>query len=83
MVVFILPIRSRFLMMNKETRKLTLVKEAWAEIEPYVLNCEPIIKNKKDKRKLVQLELDTADYVRTGIAVSVLNLESEAFTAFL
>lgn len=59
---------SRFLMMNKETRKLTLVKEAWAEIEPYVLNCEPIIKNKKDKRKLVQLELDTADYVRTGIA---------------
>jgi fatty acyl-ACP thioesterase B len=67
---------SLFLMMNKKTRKLSFVKEAWAEIEPHVLNCDPIIN--KDKRKLLQLDLDTADYVRIGIVVSVLNFKFEA-----
>ncbi|XP_062156884.1 palmitoyl-acyl carrier protein thioesterase, chloroplastic-like [Alnus glutinosa] len=57
---------SLFFMMNKETRKLSFVKEAWAEIEPHVLNCDPIIN--KDKRKLRRLDLDAADYVRVGIA---------------
>jgi hypothetical protein len=64
-------------MMNKKTRKLSFVNEVWAEIEPHVLNCDSIIN--KDKRKLLQLDLDKADYVRAGIAVSVLNFESEAY----
>jgi len=64
-------------MMNKETRKLSFVKEAWAEIEPHVMNCDPIIN--KDKRKLRRLDLDAADYVRVGIAVSILNLASDAY----
>lgn len=64
-------------MMNNKTRRLSLEKEAWAEIEPYVLNCDPIIN--KDKRKLVQLDLHTAEHVRTGIAVSIFNLKSVSF----
>lgn len=54
---------SLFLMMNKKTRKPSFVKEAWAEQEPHILNCDPIIN--EDKRKLPQLDVDTADYVRT------------------
>ncbi|XP_062154341.1 palmitoyl-acyl carrier protein thioesterase, chloroplastic-like [Alnus glutinosa] len=57
---------SLLLMMNKKTRKLSFVNEVWAEIEPHILNCDSIIN--KDKRKLLQLDLDKADYVRAGIA---------------
>ncbi|KAF5453179.1 hypothetical protein F2P56_028100 [Juglans regia] len=61
---------SRYLMIDKKTRKLSFLKEAWADqIKPHVLDCHeyPIIMG--DNRKLLQiLDVDTADYVRTGLS---------------
>ncbi|GMY34266.1 palmitoyl-acyl carrier protein thioesterase, chloroplastic-like isoform X2 [Fagus crenata] len=56
---------SLYVMINKKTRRLSIVKEVYAEIEPHVMNCDPIIS--EDKKKLQQLDVDTADYVRTGL----------------
>jgi fatty acyl-ACP thioesterase B len=72
-----LAICSLYVMINKKTRRLSIVKEVYAEIEPHVMNCDPIIS--EDKKKLQQLDVDTADYVRTGLVVSFLNLECEDY----
>ena len=56
------------MMINKKTIKSSFVKEVWAEIEPHGMNCDAIIN--VDKKKLLQFDVDTADNVRTGLAVS-------------
>ena len=59
---------SLYMMINKKTIKSSFVKEVWAEIEPHGMNCDAIIN--VDKKKLLQFDVDTADNVRTGLAVS-------------
>ncbi len=40
---FMLAICSLYVMINKKTWRLSFVKEVYAEIEPHVMNCDPII----------------------------------------
>lgn len=70
MIVFlILMIYSVWVMMNKKTRKLSKIpEEVRGEIEPYFLDSDPVVE--EDSRKLQKLDDNTADYVRTGLAVS-------------
>ncbi|KAJ9179115.1 hypothetical protein P3X46_010938 [Hevea brasiliensis] len=57
---------SLWVLMNKKTRKLSkLKKEIKEELAPHFRNCDPIIT--KDSRKLLQLDVNTADYARTGL----------------
>lgn len=56
-------------MMNKETRRLSYFKEEIRrEIEVHTVKCSPIVD--MDDVKLRRLDAGTADYVRTGLAVS-------------
>lgn len=56
-------------MMNKLTRKLSKIpEEVRGEIEPYFLNCAPVVD--EDSRKLPKLDDNTADYVLSGLTVS-------------
>lgn len=67
--VFVLMICSVWVMMNKKTRKLSKIpEEVRGEIEPYFLDSDPVVE--EDSRKLQKLDDNTADYVRTGLAVS-------------
>ncbi|KAI5602516.1 hypothetical protein POPTR_001G177900v4 [Populus trichocarpa] len=60
-------------MMNKKTRRLSkFAKEMRDEIEPYLMDCEcPIIN--KDSRKILKLDVSTADQICTGLSVSLFN----------
>ena len=61
---------SVWVMMNKVTRKLSkLPEEVRGEIEPYFVNSDPILA--EDSRKLTKLDDKTADYVRSGLTVSI------------
>lgn len=70
----ILAICSLYMMMNTKTRKISLEKEVGAEMKHVVFKSDPIIN--KAKKKLQHLDFETADYIRTGLRVSVLNLLS-------
>lgn len=70
----ILAICSLYMMMNTKTRKISLEKEVGAEMKHLVFKSDPIIN--KAKKKLQHLDFETADYIRTGLRVSVLNLLS-------
>lgn len=70
----ILAICSLYMMMNMKTRKISLEKEVGAEMKHLVFKSDPII-NKANK-KLQHLDFETADYIRTSLRVSVLNLLS-------
>ncbi|OUZ99679.1 Acyl-ACP thioesterase [Macleaya cordata] len=57
---------SVWVMMNKKTRKLSKIPdEVRGEIEPYFMDCAPILD--EDSRKLPKLDDDTADFVQTGL----------------
>ncbi|KAL5729412.1 hypothetical protein ACHQM5_002371 [Ranunculus cassubicifolius] len=57
---------SLWVMMNTKTRKLSkMPDDVRAEIEPYFINCAPIVED--DGRKLPKLDETTADYVRNGL----------------
>ncbi|KAG6473831.1 palmitoyl-acyl carrier protein thioesterase, chloroplastic-like [Zingiber officinale] len=57
---------SVWVMMNKQTRRLSKIpEEVRAEIGSYFMDRDPIIND--DGRKLSKLEDDNADYVRTGL----------------
>lgn len=58
-------------MMNKKTRKLSKIpEEVRREIEPYFMQCEPVLD--EDSRKLPKLDNSTAEHVRTGLTVSLI-----------
>lgn len=58
-------------MMNKLTRRLSKIpEEVRGEIEPYFVNSAPVLN--EDSRKLTKLDDKTADYVRSGLTVSIL-----------
>ncbi|XP_034916985.1 palmitoyl-acyl carrier protein thioesterase, chloroplastic [Populus alba] len=59
---------SVYVMMNKKTRRLSkIAKEVRDEIEPYLMDCEcPIIN--KDSRKILKLDVSTADQICTGLS---------------
>ncbi|XP_015902462.2 palmitoyl-acyl carrier protein thioesterase, chloroplastic [Ziziphus jujuba] len=58
---------SVWVMMNKLTRKLSKIpEEVRREIEPYFVNCAPVVE--EDSRKLTKLDNETADFVRTGLS---------------
>lgn len=60
-------------MMNKVTRRLSKIPdEVRGEIEPFFMNSPPVVD--EDGRKLLKLEDKTADYVRTGLTVSLSSL---------
>jgi fatty acyl-ACP thioesterase B len=60
-------------MMNKKTRRLSkFAKEMRDEIEPYLMDCECAIIN-KDSRKILKLDVSTADQICTGLSVSLFN----------
>ncbi|MCL7050248.1 hypothetical protein MKW94_002409 [Papaver nudicaule] len=53
-------------LMNKSTRKLSkLPDEVRGELEPYFMECEPILNN--GSRKLTKLSSRTYDFVQTGL----------------
>ncbi|KAL0552811.1 hypothetical protein IC582_011938 [Cucumis melo] len=57
---------SVWVMMNKETRKLSKIpEEVRREIEPFFMNTAPVIED--DGRRLPKIDDDTADYVRAGL----------------
>ncbi|OAY36826.1 palmitoyl-acyl carrier protein thioesterase, chloroplastic [Manihot esculenta] len=57
---------SVWVLMNKKTRKLSKLKEEIRdELAPHMRNCDPIIV--KDRRKLLRLDVDTADFAREGV----------------
>lgn len=57
---------SVWVMMNKKTRKLSKIpEEVRREIEPYFMQCEPVLD--EDSRKLPKLDNSTAEHVRTGL----------------
>lgn len=57
---------SNWVMMNKETRKLSKIPdEVRAEIEHYFVDAPPVVED--DNIKLPKLEETNADYVRTGL----------------
>lgn len=59
-------------MMNKLTRRLSKIpEEVRGEIEPYFVNSDPVLT--EDSRKLTKLDDKTANYVRSGLTVSVLS----------
>ncbi|XP_023537763.1 palmitoyl-acyl carrier protein thioesterase, chloroplastic-like [Cucurbita pepo subsp. pepo] len=56
---------SVWVMMNKETRKLSKIpEEVRSEIEPHFTDSSPVI---NDDRRLSKLDGDTADYVQRGL----------------
>lgn len=58
---------SVFVMMNKQTRKLSKIPpEVREEIEPYFMDSAPIVD--EDMRKLPKLDDRTADFVRSGLS---------------
>lgn len=62
---------SVYLMMDKTTRKVSkLIEEARKEINPFALHCDPLIHN-NNNGKLLKLDIDKADQVRTGLIVSI------------
>ncbi|WOK96903.1 palmitoyl-acyl carrier protein thioesterase, chloroplastic [Canna indica] len=62
----ILRASSVWVMMNKNTRRLSkMPEEVRAEIGPHFFEDTPIVE--EDSRKLPKLEADTADYVRGGL----------------
>ncbi|KAJ4958234.1 hypothetical protein NE237_025345 [Protea cynaroides] len=57
---------SVWVMMNKHTRRLSKIpEEVKGEIEPYFIDCPPILED--DGRKLPKLDDSTADSVQTGL----------------
>lgn len=61
---------SVWVMMNKNTRKLSKVpEEVRAEIGPYFVEHAAIVA--EDNRKLPKLDEDTADYIKKGLTVSM------------
>ncbi|XP_022158833.1 palmitoyl-acyl carrier protein thioesterase, chloroplastic-like [Momordica charantia] len=57
---------SIWVMMNKQTRKLSKIpEEVRREIEPYFMNSPPVIE--EDGRKLSKVDDDTADNARMGL----------------
>ncbi|KAI3923608.1 hypothetical protein MKW98_011238 [Papaver atlanticum] len=57
---------SKWVMMHKETRRLSkMPDEVRAEIEPYFMDCDPILE--EDSRKLPKLDDDTADFIQAGL----------------
>ncbi|ONK76624.1 uncharacterized protein A4U43_C03F30270 [Asparagus officinalis] len=57
---------SNWVMMNKQTRKLSkFPEEVRAEIGPYFIEQDPVIN--EDNRKIPKLNDDTADHVRRGL----------------
>lgn len=65
-------------MMNKKTRKLSKIpEEVRREIEPYFMQCEPILD--EDSRKLPKLDNSTAEHVRTGLTVSLISIVKRGF----
>ncbi|KAK3439284.1 hypothetical protein EUGRSUZ_C04139 [Eucalyptus grandis] len=59
---------SMWVMMNKNTRKLSkMPEEVREEIEPYFLNSAPVVE--EDNRRLPKLNDDTADFIRSGLTV--------------
>nr|GMC82442.1 palmitoyl-acyl carrier protein thioesterase, chloroplastic [Ipomoea batatas] len=62
---------SLWVMMNKETRKLAKMDdEVRAEIGSYFVDAPPVID--EDGKRLPKLDDERADYVRTGLTVSLL-----------
>ncbi|KAH7565148.1 hypothetical protein JRO89_XS09G0145900 [Xanthoceras sorbifolium] len=60
---------SVYLMMDKKTRKVfKFIEEAREEIKPFIMLCDPIIHN--NSRKLLKVDMDKADQVRTVVAYS-------------
>lgn len=60
---------SVWVMMNKQTRRLSKIpEEVRGEIEPYFMGSAPVVE--EDSRKLQKLDDNTADYVRSGLTVS-------------
>ena len=60
---------SVWVMMNKETRRISkLPPEVREEIGSYFVDSPPIVD--EDGRKLSKLEESMADYIRTGLTVS-------------
>ncbi|KAK0595710.1 hypothetical protein LWI29_009267 [Acer saccharum] len=56
-----------YLMMDKTTRKVSkFIEEAREEINPFAIHCDPIIHNNNNS-KLLKLDIDKADQVRTGL----------------
>lgn len=57
---------SLWVMMNKNTRKLSkMPEEVREEIEPYFLNSAPVVE--EDNQRLPKLNDDTADFIRSGL----------------
>lgn len=75
---FLWIICSVWVMMNKQTRRLSKIPDAVrAEIEPYFMDSAPIVD--EDGRKLPKLYDSTADYIRTGLTVSQMLLNYEGY----
>ncbi|KAK1574853.1 hypothetical protein Q3G72_000439 [Acer saccharum] len=56
-----------YLMMDKTRRKVSkFIEEAREEINPFAIHCDPIIHNNNNS-KLLKLDIDKADQVRTGL----------------
>ncbi|KAE8687512.1 Palmitoyl-acyl carrier protein thioesterase [Hibiscus syriacus] len=57
---------SVWVMMNKVTRRLSKIpEEVRGEIEPFFINSDPVVA--EDSRKLVKLDVSTAEFVRKGL----------------
>lgn len=68
--------------MNKKTRKLSKLKEEIRdELAPHIRKCDPVIV--KDSRKLLRLDVDTADFAREGVKVSYLYDVSPCFNKLM
>lgn len=68
--------------MNKKTRKLSKLKEEIRdELAPHIRKCDPVIV--KDSRKLLRLDVDTADFAREGVKVSHLYDVSPCFNKLM
>ena len=62
---------SVWVMMNKLTRRelSKIPEEVQREIELYFVSSDPVVE--EDSRKLTKLDNETADFVRSGLSVSI------------
>ena len=65
---------STWVIMNRETRKLSKIpEEVKQEVEPFHLNRVAIATEDIDSEKIEKLNNDIADRIRSGLAVSTIN----------
>lgn len=65
---------STWVIMNRETRKLCKIpEEVRQEVLPFYLNKSSISIEQTDSEKIHKLTDDTAERIRSGLAVSYLN----------